>query len=140
MMLIETGKVLVDKNTGARFDVVKVDGVGEEGVKSVEFWGGVTSCNDPIVYLSQIVLENFHIIDKRDKDSMVIHVVKVGSKYYGWNNRLGRMTLQDSIYGAYKYTRISEAEDDIKYMEELGLYKKAKKRILKAVCDFKEVE
>lgn len=73
MIFVETGKVLIDKKTGAKFKIVKLN--GEEGVKSVEFWGGVTSCNDPMVYLDQLVLENFIIEDEEKMTN-----IKVGKK------------------------------------------------------------
>ena len=59
MKFVPTRKTLVEKKSGARYDVVINRGV--EGVKSVDFWGGVTSCNDPIMPLECIVLENFNM-------------------------------------------------------------------------------
>lgn len=71
--------------------------------------------------------------------SVTQYVVKVGNKFYSWNRRLERMTLDD-IWNAYKYCSYEDAKRDIEDMVEDGRYNGKKKSILKAEVKYEEVE
>lgn len=118
MDIKKTGKKLVNKETGARFEIVEAGGV--EGILTADAFG-VTS-GQPVIWLDQLVMAHFEIDDeaKRRIEYATECISRFLSKEYGAGASVGAVrelvkkysSIEDDLFDDEVLLRLSEAVED----------------------------